>query len=103
MQLKYTIIGRRTQAQIDCVDVEWTRVDGGDFVDTYECPTTIIHMDDVGEGVLVPRRDVLIEKKVAGKRKILKDQINVLSGTPDSVVMQILEEKRERIVDQFKE
>lgn len=98
MKLNYKILGRRPLGEIavsqdgarkvalEAVDVEWTHTDG-----------------PIADMVLMPQNHPPIrpqdppiryaETKV-GERAMIIDQINVPAGTPDSVVMMILEEKR---------
>jgi hypothetical protein len=90
-KLNYKIIGRRRlendQFDMEYVDVEWTHT-GGDFIDTIDLPTNhpSIHPSMPSEIVYHTQR--------ASPRKVVKDQVTVRPGTPDSVIMQMLEEKR---------
>jgi len=92
-KLNYKIIGRTTtkvgEHLIDCVAVEWTH-DDGPVTDTVLLPTSHppIH-PSMGE--------MKFEAVPDGQRDVIHDQINVPSGTPDSIVMQACEEKRARL------
>lgn len=104
MALSYKIIGRRVQGPIDLVDVEWYWSEGP-VTDYHDVPTTILrqlettHKKQNGdeEVRLHYEREVTLETRKAGTRSVIRDQINVPPGTPDSIVMQILEEKRPRL------
>ena len=87
-KLNYKIIGRRPaegSLPHDLVDVEWRHADGP-ITTTKFVPVTHppeIRYEEVTDQVL----------------DFVPDQVSVPSGTPDSIVMQILEEKRARLAD----
>ncbi len=87
-KLNYRLLpGRRTlendELGLECIDVEWTHTDGP-VEDHHTIPMT--HPPDIQ-----------YKTELCGKRVVIKDQVTVKQGTPDSIVMQILEEKRERL------
>ncbi len=115
-KLSYTILGRRTEVvsgqpldsmamavpdvEIDIVEVEWRHSDGP-IQDTVLLPT-LRHTekkwkDENGDEQidLLPVRG--FEVTPSGVRSVIKDSVRVKKSTPDSVVMQILEEKRAAI------
>lgn len=106
-RLEAKIIRRRPVGEIDCVDVEWSN--GQEIIDYHDIPTTTIsheeleHVDIHGNKSIRLKRvsNITTERKACGSRKIIKDQINVPCGTPDSIVMQIIEEKRPRLMEQL--
>ena len=86
-KLTYRILGRRQidgdAHGLDYVDVEWTHEDG-----------------PVKMTALIPVThppDVQYEERVVGYRDVIPDTVTVRPGTPDSIVMQICEEKRARL------
>jgi hypothetical protein len=98
MKLNYKILGRRPLGEIvvsqdgarkvviEAVSVEW-RHDDGPISDTVMMPTNHppIRPEDP---------PIQYAETKAGERTVILDQINVPTGTPDSVVAMILEEKR---------
>lgn len=97
-KLNYKIVGRRSlnvvdgdghYISMDMVDIEWTHADG---------PIKDTHLIPINHPPIFPDSPALQYKKmVSGTRDVVKDQINVKHGTPDSIVMQICEEKRHRL------
>lgn len=83
-KLNYKIVGRRQSEgdaePIELVDVEW-RHDSGPITDYKMVP--ISHPPNIE-----------YERQVDGTRDVILDCVSVRRGTPDSIVMQILEEKR---------
>lgn len=86
-KLNYKIKGRRQlegdKEELDYVDVEWRHADGP--IKTF---------------ALIPVThppDVKYEKRVVDELDVIHDQVIVRPGTPDSIVMQICEEKRNRL------
>lgn len=84
-KLNYKIVKReRPEGQVhtdfEAVHVEWTHADG-----------------PVKDTKLVPKThppEIKYEEVPDGERKVIHDQLNVKPGTPDSIVMQMCEEKR---------
>jgi hypothetical protein len=84
-KLNYRIVGRRAlegdTMGFECVDVEWTHTSGS-IQDTHRIPKT--HPPDI-QYEIVP----------SGYRDVIKDCVYVKPGTKDSVIMQMMEEKKE--------
>jgi hypothetical protein len=95
--LTYKIIGRRSLSpvkksdtefiEMEAVDVLWTSTDGP-VIDKVTVPITFSYKT---------KEITYEEQEVPERRDAIKDQINVPAGTPDSIVMQILEEKKPRL------
>lgn len=94
--LNYKIIRRRTQASdefdMDYIDVEWT-ASSGPVQDTVLLPMN--HPPIAGMNM----PPIEYKEVAAGERAIIHDQLTVKKGTPQSTVMQMLEEKRQRLAE----
>lgn len=86
-KLNYKIVGRRQiegdKEGLDFVDVEWTHAEG---------PVKSTILKPMTHPPQVEYAEVEVEP-----RAVIPDQIAVKAGTPDSIVMQICEEKRARL------
>ena len=93
-KLNYRIVGRKSvivpalssvygsslEQSLDVVAIEWTHEDG-----------------PVPEYALLPHGhppDITYVKTKVGERAVIHDEVRVKSGMPDSIVMQLCEEKR---------
>lgn len=75
---------------IDAVDVEWTQANGEPF------PDHKLMIETVVSPVTLELEKREIKVALPG-RPVIKDQINVKKGSPDSLVMQVCEDKRYRL------
>lgn len=108
-KLKYEIKGKRKiegdMFNMEYVDVEWSREDGQGFKDTQLVPTTVMKEEEIvlkdGSTSVNLTPVQTYEERPAGTRKVIKDQITVVAGTKDSIIMQMIEEKRESIEKAF--
>lgn len=86
--LVYKILGRRKLPNdannLDYVDVDWSLADGKMIEDFETRPLT--HPPHIE-----------YKRVKVGERKIIKDNIAVHDGAPDSYIMKLLDEKREKL------
>lgn len=71
---------------LEHIDVEWTHEDGFPH-DTFEQPIP----------TWPPTQETQTVTKQLTQRKVIRDQISVPSGVPDSTVCMILDEKRPKL------
>jgi hypothetical protein len=107
--LKFEIIGGpRTPhhegskvVDTELYDVEWRRVDGKGFEDHVLLPDEhpVVHplMAEARGG----RTDIKHKKVKVGEREVVKDTISVPAGSAKSVVMQMCEEKKDKLAETF--
>lgn len=85
-------LGKRHKSEsqfgVEIVDVEWTHADGP-IEDTHTVPVSFDYRTN----------KITYEEEVSGTRDVILDQVYVKEGTPDSIVMQHLEEKRVRLAE----
>lgn len=108
-KLKYAIKGKRKvegdTLNLDYIDVEWSREDGQNFKDIQLVPLMTMKEEEVmlkdGSTFVNLTPVQTYEERPAGTRVVVKDQIVVLEGTKDSIIMQMIEEKRENLEKAF--
>lgn len=88
-KLNYKIVSRQPHERfpdLEVVSVEWRHADG---------PITDYHTVPISFNYITKEHQYRTE--ACGTRLVIIDSVGIRVGTPDSIVMQILEERRPRL------